>query len=445
MNIAWELFVNLLEVAIIYDFLIRYLGYQTEKKGKYAETIFWGMISFAAITIPSILVPLEVVSTLLSVGINYIFCTRMLNGTRQEKAFLSVFVMALVAIAAVIGLSLFGGFSGAYASELIGTFSLYRIAATIFAKILLIWFTRIALRCKAKAILTLSDFLLLFFIPLFSIIAIFMLWMIAFRDSRMGRMVFILTAIIALMDILVYILFRRISADNQVKQEYALLKLQYDCIKNTSRETQHIYEEMQRTRHDIKNHLYCIDRLAAGQKCDENQQYIQNLLEEQQKESYTIVFTGNDILDAILNTKISIAEQQGIRCSILITHPQLPISQSDICVLFGNLLDNAIEAAIKTEEKTIDIQIAKQGEYAYMCVQNAIRDSVLSSNPKLRTSKRDNNCHGFGVQNIKRIVDTYHGVITFDEKEGKFICDILIPLHTNLERKTTKLEQGLEI
>lgn len=108
MNIAWELFINLLEVAIIYDFLIRYLGYRTEKKGKYVETIFWGMISFAAITIPSILVPLEVVSTLLSICINYIFCIRMLNGKRQEKAFLSVFVMALVAIAAVIGLSLFG-------------------------------------------------------------------------------------------------------------------------------------------------------------------------------------------------------------------------------------------------------------------------------------------------------------------------------------------------
>ncbi len=256
MNIAWELFINLLEVAIIYDFLIRYLGYRTEKKGKYVETIFWGMISFAAITIPSILVPLEVVSTLLSICINYIFCIRMLNGKRQEKAFLSVFVMALVAIAAVIGLSLFGRFSGANASELIGTFSLYRIAATIFAKILLIWFTRIALRCKTKANLTLADFLLLFFIPLFSIIAIFMLWMIAFRDSRMERMVFFLTAIIALMDILVYILFRRISADNQVKQDYALLKLQYDCVRNTSRETQHIYEEMQSVRHDLKNHLY---------------------------------------------------------------------------------------------------------------------------------------------------------------------------------------------
>lgn len=107
-------------------------------------------------------------------------------------------------------------------------------------------------------------------------------------------------------------------------------------------------------------------------------------------------------------------------------------------------MDNAIEAAIKTEEKTIDIQIVKQGEYAYICVQNTISASILSHNPELQTSKRDKNCHGFGVQNIKRIVDTYHGVIMFDEKEGKFICDILIPLHTNLERKTTKLEQELE-
>lgn len=444
MRIAWELFINLFEVCIIYDFLIRYLGYQTEKKGRYAETIFWGSLSFAAITIPSLLIPLEVISTLLSICINYIFCVRMLNGKRREKAFLSVFVMALVAVAAVVGLSLFGKFSGAYASELIGTFSLYRMAATIFAKILLIWFTRIALRCKTIANLTLSDFLLLFFIPLFSIIAIFMLFWISFHDPKTEGIVLGIVAMIALMDILVYVLFKRISADNQMKQEYTLLKLQYDCVKNTSRETQHIYEEMQSVRHDLKNHLYCIDSLAIERKYNEIRQYVQDLLEKQQEEACTIVFTGNDILDAILNTKISVAEQQGIHCSVLITCSQLPLLQSDICVLFGNLFDNAMEAAINTQDKTIDIKIVKQGEYAYICIQNAIIDSVLSSNPELRTSKRDKNYHGFGVRNIKRIVDTYGGVIMFDEQEDQFICDILIPLHTNLERKTTKLEQSLE-
>ena len=444
MKTGWELCINLLEVIIIYDFLIRYLGYRPEKKEKYMETIFWGIMSFLAITIPSLLIPLEISSTLFSACINYIFCVRMLNGTRKEKAFLSVFVMALVAIAAVVGLSLFGRFSGAYVSELIGTFSPYRVAATIFAKILLLWFTRIALRRKTAANLTVSDCILLVVIPLFSILAIFMLAQIAFYDARTEKLVLGIVMIIALMDILVYILFHRISADNQVKQEYALLKLQYDCAKNTSRETQQLYEEIQSTRHDLKNHLNCIDRLAAEQKTCDIQQYVQELLHRQRQQECTIVFTGNDILDAIINTKVAVAEQQGIRCSVRITCFQLPFSKNDICVLFGNLLDNAIEAAMKTEKRMINVNIAAQGACVYICVRNAITESVLSRNSELHTSKADKNSHGFGIRNIKRIVKEYEGTILFDEEGDQFICEILVPMHTNLERKTTKLEQGLE-
>lgn len=151
MRIAWELSINLVEVCIIYDFLIRYLGYRTKNKSRYIETIFWGMGSFIAISVPSLLMPLEALSTLFSVCINYIFCVRLLNGKKLEKAFLSVFIMVLVAISAVLGLSLFGKFSGENASELIGVFSLNRVAALIFSKILLIWFTRIVLRWRTTA------------------------------------------------------------------------------------------------------------------------------------------------------------------------------------------------------------------------------------------------------------------------------------------------------
>lgn len=253
-----------------------------------------------------------------------------------------------------------------------------------------------------------------------------------------------LRCIVALMDVLVYILFKRISTDNQVKQEYTLLKLQYECIENTSQETQRIYKEMQGVRHDLKNQLQCIDRLATGEKCNEIHQYIQDFLRIEKEKDRTIVFTDNRILDTILNIKISAAERQGIRCTVLITYSCFPLSQSDICVLFGNLLDNAIEAAIQTEDKKIDIQIDKQGQYVYICMKNSISHSVLCENPQLKTSKPNKKYHGFGLRNIKKIVHEYNGMMQVHESQQQFICDILIPLDTKLERETTKLEQRLE-
>lgn len=433
MNIAWELFIDVLQVAIIYNFLIRYLGFRKEKKNHYGELFFWMTISSAAIAIPSLLIPLEITSTLLSVCFNYIFCVQMLNGTKKEKAFLSVFVMALVAISAIIGVSLVGLIGGKSTSHLLETFSIYRIALTLLAQILLLWFTCIALHWKTKANLTLSNCILLFFVPFFSIVALYFLWTLAFRDTNNTKIVVFITLLFGFIELLVYIFFRQISNDNRVKQEYQLLKLQYDCVQNTSYETRHMYEEMQSMRHDLKNHLYCIEQLAATHKDDEIQTYVQDLLQEQRQKDSLLVFTNNSVLDAILNTKIAIAKENGIQCVVFITYPMLPLSQNDICVLLGNLMDNAIEAAIHSEEKIIQIRIARQTEYAYICVQNSIVSSTLSENPNLQTSKSDKKSHGFGVRNIKKIVDQYHGEITFNEVQNNFICDVLIPLHTNLE------------
>lgn len=433
MNIAWELLIDGLEVAIIYNFLIRYLGFRDTKEKHYGEVLFWMTISCAAIAVPSLLIPLEIVSTLLSVCVNYIFCVRMLKGTKKEKAFLSVFVMALVAIAAIIGVSFVGFLGGKSTAHLLETFSIYRVALTLLAQILLLWFTSIALRWKIKANLTRSDCILLFFIPFFSIIAMYLLWTLAFRDANNVRIVVFITMLFACIELLVYAFFRQISKDNQVKQEYQLLKLQYDCVQNTSRETKHLYEEMQGMRHDLKNHLCCIEQLAAMHKEDEIQTYVQELLQEQKRKDALLIFTNNNILDAILNTKIAMAKENEIHCIVFITCSELPMSQNDLCVLLGNLMDNAIEAAVHSKEKMMQVRIARQQEYVYIGIQNSVAESILSKNPALQTSKTDKKRHGFGVRNIKKIVERYSGEITFSEEKNSFICDVLLPLYTNLE------------
>ena len=432
MNIAWELLIDGLEVAIIYNFLIRYLGFRDTNEKHCGKVLFWMAISCAAIAIPSLLIPLEIVSTLLSVCVNYMFCVRMLNGTKREKAFLSVFVMALVAVAAIIGVSFVGFLGGKSTAHLLATFSVYRVALTLLAQVLLLWFTSIALRWKVKANLTWSDCIPLFFIPFFSIIAMYLQWTLAYRNADNVKIVVFITILFACVELLVYAFFRQISKDNQVKQEYQLLKFQYDCVQNTSHETKHLYEEIQSMRHDLKNHLSCIEQLAVMHKEDEIQTYVQGLLQEQKRKDSLLIFTNNHVLDAILNTKIAMAIENEIHCTVFITCSALPISQNDLCVLLGNLMDNAIEAAVHSKEKTIQVRIARQQDYVYIGIQNSIAESILSKNAALQTSKTDKKKHGFGIRNIKKIVERYCGEITFSEADDNFVCDVLLPVHTNL-------------
>ena len=95
----------------------------------------------------------------------------------------------------------------------------------------------------------------------------------------------------------------------------------------------------------------------------------------------------------------------------------------EIAILFGNLFDNAIEAAKKSTGKIVKLDVCIQDVYLSVFIKNTIDKSVLA----MLTTKDNKEYHGFGIKNIKGIVDKYKGIIQFDEENGYFICDILIP------------------
>ena len=146
-----------------------------------------------------------------------------------------------------------------------------------------------------------------------------------------------------------------------------------------------------------------------------------------------VLFTGNDTLDAILNTKMSFAEQRGIRCATEVTCAKLPLAQADISVLMGNLLDNACEAAERASEKKISVKIIRQGNYVSICVENTVEAQVLSENPILKTTKADKSVYGLGTKNIRKIVEKYSGMMEYREYGNMFLCDILIPFDTRYD------------
>lgn len=94
-------------------------------------------------------------------------------------------------------------------------------------------------------------------------------------------------------------------------------------------------------------------------------------------------------------------------------------------MLFGNLIDNAIEAAEKSKDKKIVLEISEKGEYLSILLSNSIDESVLESNANLETTKTDKEYHGIGVKNIKGTVMKYDGMIQYYEENSMFFCHIL--------------------
>lgn len=427
MRLAWELFINVIEVFIIYDFLVRYFGYRVTGAARYAGT------AFLIVSVISYAVTFEVISASLIAVTNYLFCLFLLKGNVFEKAFLSVFIMAVVILIASTVPLLFSAVLQEEAIQIYSVLSPVRMTAMVTTKVILFALTRLILHLRFKAKLSFQEFIMLAMLPSFSLAAMAVLMPIALKNPEIQNRILAAVIIIAVMNGLVYYLFFRISRGNRIRQDYALLRLQYVSEQKRVEEVRQLYEEIRSVRHDLRNHLLCIDLLAQQNKCGEIRDYIEGFSRDVPDLEKQLLFTGNDILDAILHAKVSLAEQERIRCEVEVSYSELPMTRGDISVLMGNLLDNAYEAARNAEVKKISVCIVRQGNYVSIRVQNTVAAPVLSQNPDLETSKEDKSVHGLGTKNIRKIVEKYGGILEYHEKGNLFLCDILIPLDTNLD------------
>ena len=140
------------------------------------------------------------------------------------------------------------------------------------------------------------------------------------------------------------------------------------------------------------------------------------------------VETGNPLLNHILNDKLEVCRQEGIDVKADIGKASFEKMKGiDFSAVFSNAVDNAIEAARAEARKEISISVYEKKGYDVITVKNRIAESVLEKNPELHSTKADGEKHGFGVGQIKEIVESYGGMTDFYEEDGFFIVNMFIP------------------
>lgn len=208
-------------------------------------------------------------------------------------------------------------------------------------------------------------------------------------------------------------------------EEYSM-NYQNKLLKNQVEEVQHIYMTMRGWRHDYHSHLQSLKvKLNQGQ-IEEAAKYL-NELEEDLDDIYQLVESGNVNVDAILNSKLSLAIEQEIDVNVKVAIPEkMPLSDIDCCVLLGNLIDNAIEACEKVEEnKFIRLYIGIYKKQLYMSIINATNEVVRKYDEEYISKKRGN--HGHGLKRINKVVEKYNGYINRKNEPGVFVCEIMLP------------------
>lgn len=182
-------------------------------------------------------------------------------------------------------------------------------------------------------------------------------------------------------------------------------------------------EETRRLRHDIKNHIRAIQVLVRENKIEELWRYIERL-ESKLADTGCSISVNNDIVDAIVNEAAKEAEQKGIEFYV---RGRLPsncyIESIDLCIIFSNLLTNAIEACERTlGKREISLEIRLYEEEIFVVQYN----TKPLERTEGRTWKTDKKNHGFGLRNIKESVEKYNGKVRILEEKDSFCVHILL-------------------
>ena len=193
-------------------------------------------------------------------------------------------------------------------------------------------------------------------------------------------------------------------------------------------EVENMYNQIRGWRHDYHNHIQVMKSHAAADDLDSIVRYLDELDTDLQTVE-TVIKTGNKMTDAILNSKISLARSRNItvfaEANIAI---ELKISQLDLCILIGNLLDNAIEACLTLpeEERTIRIYMEMKNTQLYMSFTNsAPQEKKQKISGRFSTTKGDG--HGFGLVRVDEVVARHSGFISRNGEAGAYTTEILLP------------------
>lgn len=363
------------------------------------------------------------INSITMIGVTFLFSFFFYDGLFRKRFLAAILGMAIIdimemsvlyAIALVFEITI----------ETILTSSVYMLLGIIVSKTLGLMICD-AIRVKSN----MRDFKLgkiywLLFIVLFSsiILVVFILFWMTYKlnDFTYNTMAGICSFVLIFCSFFVLYLYERFARQSLELQR----KAQYE--QQLKGQLKHVDEiivqqtEVRRLKHDMTNQLLAIDGYMDQGDLAGGKHYVRSLIDQLQAIG-TGINTGNIALDAILNAKKEVAQSKGIAFTTsLRIADRLSIAPDDLCVIFGNALDNALEACAQLPQdadKTITLTLVQDATSLFCKITNT---ALPPQHNNWRTTKADPINHSFGMRNIREALENYNVTPEFSWKDGLF-------------------------
>lgn len=360
--------------------------------------------------------------TMISV-LYFLLLSILYKNSNFEKAFYTIaFLFPMAAIETVVKITCFTVFRYITSIGFISINILGLLAAFLLEKIYLIFISKNYHKAYRKWF---SCFLILPFIYMFVLIEILTP---AFNTTTKAEFPSVITGYALLFaNTISFYLFDKLIQNLDENKKQSLYIQSLSMNENYYRMVEKNNENQALILHDFKHHIHTITAMARSEKNDDILNYL-SVLEPEYTMTNTIQFTNNNIINIILSEKQAVAKAKGIPFRLDIAPCNL--SFLDIvasCSLFSNLLDNAIEAAEQcTENSYIDLKLAQFNKhYVLLQIENPFV-FVASTSQGLLTTKNDSSVHGYGLKQIRSIVESQGGIFTYEHKNNIFSVTVML-------------------
>lgn len=417
----WNLFeasVNLYESFNIYYFIFSFLDYNFKpQKNKI-------MFSCGALLHTCIVFVLNELMFYEGVwGIVYIAFTFIYTLIFVRQGWIKNFFITLLAYIWILSINAFSTvfISSVSAGNLTDIYieqNMERFVMILTVQLLVTYAYRVTLKVfKRNGIqLKMQEWLLILVVFILSFCVILMIHIVQLNYNfsvRYHNLLLLSSFCLVAINVVCYYMVVELSKANAMKIEHELLLAESNYRKRYAENAKNQYEEIRHIRHDMKHSYGVIQQLVLEKRYEELQQYLPQM-NEQLRSIESTINTNHMIVNAILNTKLSAAKKQEIKtlCNTVKDFHIKQIEEIDLCHLLGNLLDNAIEAAVK----------CPQGKTNFITERNQI---LLIT---VQTSKFNKIDHGFGIKTIKRIAKKYDGFADFYTENDLFCCNVALQI-----------------
>lgn len=187
--------------------------------------------------------------------------------------------------------------------------------------------------------------------------------------------------------------------------------------------------EMKKFRHDFRKHMMCVISMLEEESFSDAENYIRKLTNKF-NETVPSYKTGNYIADSILSDKTQECKDKGIIFKFTGVIPEKNLNPLELCTILSNSMDNAIEACVKVSGVPTQIRMTSdfKNNYWYMKIANTSDSDIEIKNNNVLTTKNDSSNHGFGLQNIKDVVNKHKGEFKIAQIDGEFTLELTMNL-----------------